>query len=151
VADNPASKLLRHLRRPDLSILGNAIRSLPPAQWQSRMFFRGVPDRELRLYTGNSFPHTLRKNPDTHPVFVLRSASTGHLLCPCSSKGNPRKNRYIIEGCALDMTGQVMDRNSFLIEQYPFTLPLDHRFQRRPHFLGRVPESCIHDQRGKCK
>lgn len=147
MAADPTSELIQHLRRPDLSILGNAIRSLPPAQWQTRMFFMGMADKELKHHTNESFPRTLRKTQNTHPVFVLRQGTTGHQLCPCSSKGNLRKHRYITKGCQLDMTSQVMDRNSFLIEQYVFILPLDHCFQKRPFFFGRVPDCCIRDQR----
>ena len=143
----PAADLIRYLRQPDLSILGDSIRSLPPLQWQDRMFFTGMADTELRQHTGGSFPATLRKDTTTHPIFLLQARNTGHLVCPCSSKGHSRKYRYIAEGCALVMKSFVMDRDSFLIEQYRFIIPLDHRFQKPLCFCGRVPDTCIHDQR----
>ncbi|WP_157469896.1 hypothetical protein [Desulfobulbus elongatus] len=110
------------------------------------MFFTGVADKELRQCTG-SFPATLRKDKTTHPVFLLQARNTGHLMCPCSSKGDRRKHRYIASGCKLEMTPNVMDRDSFLIEQYRFTVPLDHRFQKYLRFHGQVPDTCIHDER----
>lgn len=143
---DPASDLTLYLRQPDLSVLGNSIRSLPPTQWQDHMFFTGVADTELRQHTG-SFPATLHKKQNTHPVFLLQARHNGHLLCPCSSKGHWRKYRFITLGCELEMTSHVMDRDSFLIEQYRFTIPLDHRFQKHLRFCGRVPDSCIRDQR----
>ncbi len=38
-----------------------------------------------------------------------------------------------------------MDRDSFLIERYRFTLPVDHRLYKQLHFCGRVPIACIHN------
>jgi hypothetical protein len=137
------SALNKVVRHPDLSILGNAIKTLPQAQWQSRMFFMGVPDTDLQQYTGGEFPAILRPNMDTHPVFVLRNQPAGHLLCPCSSKGNKRALRYISKGCRLEMRDYVMDRDSFLVEHFVFTLPLDNRFSRKLMFKGLVPKSCI--------
>ena len=143
----PVADLIRYLCQPDLSILGNSIRSLPPLQWQDRMFFTGMADTQLRLYTGCVFPATLRKDTTTHPAFLLQARNTGHLMCPCSSKGQRRKYRYIAKGCALEMQSFIMDRDSFLIEQYRFIVPLDQRFQKPLCFCGRVPNTCIHDQR----
>lgn len=139
----PASALTQILRQPDLSILGNAIKALPPAQWQARMFFMGVPDTDLRQHTGGGFPAILRPDMDTHPVFILRRLAAGHFLCPCSSQGNKWKLRYIPKGCHLDMNDYVMDRDSFLIEHYIFTMPLDRRFSRKLIFKGLVPKACI--------
>jgi hypothetical protein len=140
---SPVTELNQTLRRqPDLNILGDAIKNLPPDQWKNRMFFMGVPDMDLRQHTGGKFPATLRPDKDTHPVFVLRCRPTGHLLCPCTSKRD-RKRWYIARGCRLEMTGHIMDRDSFLVENFSFTLPLDSRFSRKLLFRGRVPESCI--------
>lgn len=133
------------LRQPDLSILGNAVKSLPPAQWRARMFFMGVPDTDFRHHTNGEFPATLRPDMDTHPVFVLREQPTGHLLCPCTSRGNKKKLRYIKKGCRLEMKKNIMDRDSFLVENISFTFPLDGRFSRKLIFKGRVPVSCICD------
>lgn len=141
---NPSvSALNQVLRLPDLSILGNAIKTLPPVQWQTYMFFMGVPDADLRQHTGGGFPATLRSDMNTHPAFILRIGSTGHLLCPCSSKGNKQKLRYIQKGCRLEMSDHVMDRDSFLVEHYIFTIPIDSRFSRKLIFKGLVPISCI--------
>ncbi|MEA2114068.1 MAG: hypothetical protein U9P36_01640 [Thermodesulfobacteriota bacterium] len=137
------SALNQVLRQPDLSILGDSIKSLPPAQWKERMFFMGVPDTDLRMQTGGKFPATLRQHIDTHPVFVLRSRPSGHLLCPCTSRGNRRNSWYIAKGCRLEMRDYVMDRDSFLVESHVFTLPLDSRFSRKLSFKGVVPENCI--------
>ncbi len=135
--------LSRTLRRPDLRVLGDAIRSLPPAQWQDRMFFKGVADTDLRHHTGGRFPATLRPGMASHPLFVLRARPSGHLVCPCSSRGNRNHNWYIRKGCCLEMTEYVMDRDSFVIAHCSFTLPLDSRFSKKLKFLGIVPEDCI--------
>jgi hypothetical protein len=45
------------------------------------------------------------------------------------------------------MKEHTMDRDSFLIERYPFTLPLDHRLFKQVRFCGRVPEGCLVDRR----
>jgi hypothetical protein len=113
------------------------------------MLFTGVADTELKQHTGGSFPATLRQDKTTHPLFVFLARTTGHLGCPCSSKGHRRKDRYIAVGCRLDMTPHIMDRNSFLIEKYRFTVPLDHRFQKHLRFHGSVPATCIRDERDK--
>jgi len=137
-------KLLSQIRRPDLSILGDAIRKLSPMQWRERMFFAGVDDIDLKKWTGG-FPATFRNDYQTHPVFVLSCRPSGHLLCPCSSKG--RKNcRHIQKGCEFEMKQHISKQNSYLIETFRFTLPLDTRFSREPIFIGRVPLSCIVDR-----
>jgi hypothetical protein len=141
--NSSVSALNKDLRRPDLSILGDSIKYLPPAQWKQRMFFMGVPDTDLRSLTNGKFPATLRQQMDTHPVFVLRCRPSGHLLCPCTSGGNRQKSWYIAKGCRLEMRDYVMEKNSFLVDSHAFTLPLDSRFSRRLFFKGVVPESCI--------
>ncbi|WP_456386761.1 hypothetical protein [Desulfolithobacter sp.] len=141
---NPAITALNsYLRRPDLSILGDAITSLPVSQWHERMFFAGAPDKELRNYTDDVFPATMRRDRTTHPVFVLQCTQTGHLVCPCSSRGHRGRQRYIRCGCILEISGRTTEQDSFLVEDCTFTMPLDYRFSRKLQFLGRVPESCI--------
>ena len=140
---SPVSALNQVLRQPDLSILGNSVKSLPPAQWKERMLFMGVPDADLRQHTGGKFPATLRPNMDTHPVFVLQTRPSGHLLCPCTSKGNKRNTWYIAQGCCLEMHSYEMKKDCFLVDSHVFTLPLDSRFSRKLFFKGVVPESCI--------
>jgi len=135
--------LLQHIRKPDLSVLGNSIRKLSPMQWQERMLFAGVSDLDLKEWTGG-FPATLRKKQLTHPIFILCCQTSGHLVCPCSSKGKKRL-RYIRRDCELEMKDMSTDRNSFLIERFSFTLPLDSRFRINPIFLGKVPVCCIED------
>jgi len=143
---DPTASLIAQLRKPDLSILGNAIRSLPPTQWQDRMFFTGASDHELKGLTG-SFPATFRPDKNTHPVFILQAGSSGHTACPCSSSGDRKRDRYIQINCQLEMKANTMNRDSFLIERFRFTLPLDHRFYKTLHFFGRVPIACIQDLR----
>jgi hypothetical protein len=140
---SPLTALNRDLRRPDLSILGDSIKVLPAAQWKSRMFFMGVPDTDLRECTSDRFPATLRPDKNTHPVFVLSTRPTGHLLCPCSSRGNKKRLRYVRKNCCLEMKNYTMKCDSFLIEHITFTLPMDSRFSRKLIFKGRVPENCI--------
>ena len=136
-AQTPTASLVATLHKPDLSILGNAIRSLPPAQWTERMFFTGAADTELREQTV-AFPATLRQDKTTHPIFLLQAGTSGHAACPCSTKGHWRKFRYIREGCRLEMKEHTMDRDSFLIERYPFTLPQKRTCLNRRWSSGRV-------------
>ncbi len=140
--------LISELRRPNLEVLGSAISSLPPSQWKARMHFAGAPDTDLRTLTG-TFPATLRKEMDTHPIFVLEIQASGHIVCPCSSRGDPVRQRYIRQGCRLEIKGTVMDRNSYLVESCYFTMPLDMRFSRRLSFQGIVPANCIVTSRRK--
>lgn len=141
--NSSAAALNLVLRQPDLSILGDSIKTLSPALWKERMFFMGVPDTDLRTQTNEKFPATLRQHMDTHPIFVLRTRPSGHLICPCTSRGNKRNAWYIAKGCHLEMGDHVMDRDSFLVDSHAFTLPLDSRFSRKLFFKGVVPESCI--------
>ncbi len=137
------SDLLQQIRRPDLSILGNTIKKLSPMQWQERMFFAGISDLDLKEWTGG-FPATLRKEQITHPIFILCCRASGHLVCPCSSKRR-KKSRYIRKDCKLEMKDAFMDRDSYLVERFSFTLPLDSRFKKNPIFIGKVPTCCIVD------
>ncbi len=41
------------------------------------------------------------------------------------------------------MNDYLMDRDSFLVEHYIFTMPLDSRFSRKLSFKGLVPKECI--------
>ncbi len=141
--------LLTLIRQPDLSILGESIRTLPAQLWKTRMMFAGVPDVTLKDITG-SFPATFRKGHTTHPVFVLENIAVyAHKVCPCSSKGDRRRQRYVPKGCRLDMSNQVMDRNSFLVEKYTFQLPADRIFVKNLRFMGRVPEGTLQGHGGK--
>lgn len=128
--------------QPDLSVLSGCIRRLPPSQWQERMLFAGAPDRSLREQTG-SFPATFRSATSTHPIFVLRLLAAGHLVCPCSSSGSKHRQRYIRQNCRLELSGRITDRDSFLVEQYSFTMPLDDRLARHLMFRGLVPRECL--------
>jgi len=139
------ANLLQQIRRPDLSVLGNAIKKLPPMQWQERMFFAGVSDLDLKEWT-EGFPSTFRKEQITHPIFILCCRASGHLVCPCSSK-RKKRFRYIRKDCKLEMKDATTDRNSFLVERFSFTLPLDSRFRSKPIFIGKVPLCCIVDGR----
>lgn len=112
------------------------------------MFFYGAPDDDLFGMTG-SFPATRRREKDTHPLFVLKNLSTGHLVCPCSSKGRPRDKRYIRSGCPLELKKDTTSVRSYLVEACCFTLPLDTSFSRKLIFGGLVPSSCIVDERRK--
>jgi hypothetical protein len=138
--------LLRRLRAPDLSILGDSIRALPPTLWQQGMLFSGAPDNDLRHLTG-TFPASLHGGDSTHPIFILQTMPSGHLVCPCSSKGQATRFRYIRQGCLLEMNPTQTDIDSYLIESCQFTLPLDQRFSQRLHFRGLVPPDCIIDLR----
>lgn len=143
------SEVIEFIRIPDLSILSGSIRSIPFALWKENMFFAGALDTELKQLTG-SFPATFRPEQITHPVFVLTTSQTGHLLCPCSTKGAPAQNRYIREGCRLiNGRDHEMDKRSYLVEVHAFTMPLDKRFSSNLTFFGEVPASCIIDDRRK--
>lgn len=140
--------LVNLLRKPDLSILGASITSLPISHWRPNMMFFGAPDTDLRQLTG-AFPATMRPDKTTHPLFVLQVNTVGHYVCPCSSKGHSAKQRYVCCGCRLEMKNEAMKLDSFLVEACGFTLPLDQRFTGKLGFLGLVPESCLIDERNR--
>jgi hypothetical protein len=143
--------LLKHIRRPDLSVLGSSIKMVPPQLWKPRMIFAGALDVNLKKATG-AFPATFRKDHTTHPVFVLKNlAVASHQVCPCSSKGNPRQQRYVPRGCRLEMTDKKMDRDSFLVEKYSFILPGDSALVKNLFFLGRVPPGALKGRGGDKK
>ncbi len=143
---NDSKHIVEQLRRPDLSVLGNSIRSLSPGQWHAHMLFSGAPDTELKRLTG-AFPATFRQDKTTHPLFVLAAHGSGNLVCPCSSQGQTRQQRFIRKNCRLEMTAQATDKDSFLIERYIFTLPLDAQLCGKLTFRGRVPPACLVDER----
>lgn len=127
---------------PDLAVLGSGVKHLPPALWQARMFFHGARDLALRELTG-IFPATLRPDRKTHPLFILESIEgLGHRVCPCSSQ-NWAARRRIRQGCVLEITGRVTDRDSYLVESCAFNLPLDPEFSQRLLFMGLVPTPCL--------
>lgn len=108
------------------------------------MLFRGAPDASLREATG-AFPATFRSPHGTHPLFVLeRLPGLGHRVCPCSSR-NWAARRFIREGCVLEITGRVSDRNGYLVESCAFNLPLSPDFLEPLRFLGRVPPECLEE------
>lgn len=144
-----SSDVAKFIRKADLSILGNSIVSLPVSQWRDHMLFAGVPDQELKLFSG-TFPRTFRAEKTTHPIFVLLSLQTGMFVCPCSTKGSSSKFRFIMSGCRLNEgKEETMEQISYLVETCSFTLPLDQRFSRKLIYLGVVPETCIVDERGE--
>lgn len=127
---------------PDLSCLGSGMKRLPPLYWEPQMFFQGALDLRLREATG-VFPATLRPDRKTHPLFVLEAIDgLGHRVCPCSSR-NWAARRYIRQGCVLEYTGRVTDRNSYLVEACTFNMPLDPEFWQPLLFMGLVPTECL--------
>ncbi len=121
---------------------GSAIKKIPFECWQERMFFYGGCDHKLKELTG-SFPATFRKHHTTHPVILLeKNASHSFTACPCTSK--PKKSlSYIKADCPLDMTGNKLDRNSYIVRQYKFNLSPDPAFHRKLTLVGIVPEKCL--------
>lgn len=106
------------------------------------MFFQGALDKGLREATG-VFPATFRPDRKSHPLYVLdRVGDIGHRVCPCSSR-NWAARRFIREGCVLEITQRITDRNSYLVESCLFNLPLDPELWERLLFMGRVPEACL--------
>lgn len=121
---------------------GANIRKLPFAYWKKNMFFFGGCDRCLYKMTG-SFPTTFRKDQKTHPVFLLKKISdVSFKACPCSTKRS-RKTRYIHAGCRLELTGNVMDNKSYILDRFSFNLSRDPIFQKELIFFGLVPQQCI--------
>jgi hypothetical protein len=149
IVPSDGQDVVKFIRKADLSLLGNSITSLPVSQWRDRMLFAGAPDQELKFLTG-TFPRTFRTEKTTHPIFVLASMQTGMFVCPCSTKGNPSKFRFIRSGCRLkDGREETLEQPSYLVETCSFTLPMDRRFSRKLIYLGVVPETCIADDRGE--
>ncbi len=127
-----------------LALLGGVMAKMPVRFWEENMLFKGLENTWWRLKTGG-FPAT-DFTSGTHPLFVLRkNGNQGLLICPCSSKGG--KARYIKKGCVLLRTEERMDRNSFLVERFAFSLPVTATFAPQPRFQGMVPESCLAEGR----
>ena len=127
-----------------LAVLGGTMAKMPVRFWEENMLFKGVQNTWWRLKT-SGFPAT-DFTSGTHPLFVLRKkGNQGLLICPCSSKGG--KSRYIKKGCVLLHTDEHIDRNSFLVERFAFSLPVTATFSPQPNFHGKVPGSCITEVR----
>lgn len=126
-------------------VLGDSMTKIPVRFWEANMLFSGVKNTWWRMKTGG-FPAT-GSNTGTHPLFVLKpSSNVGFQVCPCSSKGHS-VNRYIQAGCALLQSGHVMDRDSFLVERFAFSMPVSSTFKLQAGFMGKVPETCIKGSR----
>lgn len=131
---------------PDLGLLGEAIRYLPPLYWEPGMLFCGAPDGYLRTLTG-VFPATFRAERLSHPIFVLQVLpGLGLQVCPCSSR-DYGASRFIHKECRLRYTNRSTDRDSYLVEDCSFNLPLDPAFCHHLRFLGLVPSLCLEDCR----
>jgi len=127
-------------------VLGDTVTKIPVRFWDANMLFSGVKNTWWRVET-IGFPATGLPS-GTHPLFVLRrSSNLGLHVCPCSSKGY-NVQRYIRAGCELLQGGHVMDRDSFLVERFAFTMPVSSTFKLQPGYMGKVPEACI---KGGCK
>ncbi len=126
----------------DLDAVLCSVRSLPLRYWRERMIFLGLKDTRFRGLTGGLFP---AKTGTTHPLFSLRKLpeEVGFKVCPCSSKKpfGDKPFRYVEKGCVLLHTGNVMDRNSYLVESIRFNIPSSEAYDL--HFLGEVPPECL--------
>lgn len=126
-------------------ILGDTMTKLPVRYWEKNMLFSGVSNVWWRKITGG-FPAT-KHSSGTHPLFVLGAKGNyGFQVCPCSSSGNIGA-RFIRRGCKLLLSVNVTDRDSFLVERFAFSLPMNSTFSDQPGFKGKVPETCIHRSR----
>lgn len=122
----------------DLEHLGSDIQYLPPYLWQERMFFRGAPDHTLRSLT-STFPSQVRTS---HPIFVLQAVSRLAVrACPCTSSPGPWP--YVPRNTRLEITGRIMDRTSFVLEDLIFPVPRDQKFTKALSFWGRVPKDRV--------
>ncbi|MFW6180014.1 MAG: hypothetical protein ACOC43_16780 [Desulfohalobiaceae bacterium] len=131
----------------DLSLLeGCSILDLPVSKWEQNMLFSAAKDKWLLQQTGGAFPAALRKDKSTHPIFVLQKlGNMGCRICPCTSRPN-RGGRYIVQGCRLEITGRSTDRDSYILEQFSFNLPLNPAFKPKLPLMGKVPQTCIRDK-----
>ncbi len=141
VREVAVERLFRKLKPRDLSVLGRALVRFPPAHWCPNMIFRGAADRELKKFS-KSFPSVLRPGHPTHPIFVLSESSFGHRVCPLSTK-NYSAGRFVAKNCVLEITGEVLDRDSYLVEDCAFLLPEDPVFWKGLRFTGTAPQACI--------
>lgn len=120
--------------RVELEQLGSDIQYIPPYLWQERMFFHGAADRALYNLT-KTFPRQIRTS---HPIFVLQAASRlAVVACPCTTKPGPWA--YIPRNTRLEITGRLMDRTSFVLEELSFPVPRDRQFTEGLSFWGQVP------------
>ncbi|NLV96237.1 MAG: hypothetical protein GX043_02725 [Desulfovibrionales bacterium] len=124
--------------------LSGTLTKIPVWLWKKNMFFMGVKNTWWKQKT-QYFPAT-QSTQGTHPLFVLDElANQGFRVCPCSSQGS--SSRYIHEDCQLTDTNMRMDRNSFLVDRFAFSLPITTMISPLPEYRGKVPQSCIKEGR----
>lgn len=124
-----------------LRALGRSLRRIPMSLWEENMFFTGAKDRALKEKT-LQFPKRLKGSGSTHPIFVLKGLGNfGYQVCPCTSKY--QMGRYIKAMCVLSITKEIVEVDSFLLEQFAFSLGHGDQMIKRLRFKGIVPEECI--------
>lgn len=131
--------------KPNLELVGPAIKYIGPRYWQPRMLFGGMLDIVFKNIT-KEFPQRLKGKGirHTHPIFVLETRpDLAHRVCPCSSKKFSLTAQYIAVGCVLDYTKLIINRTSYLVTEHAFLIPTDLDWLTRLRFMGQVPHECI--------
>jgi hypothetical protein len=122
---------------------------IPMRYWRPYFRFIGLRDATLHSLSDGAFPRKLEAGK-MHPLFSLERLADGigFKLCPCSSKKpfEMSRYRYIREGCQLLHTEEIVDRNSYLVEN--ITLNIPPSMYRDMKFRGEVPEACIESVSG---
>jgi len=120
-------------------ILGPSITRIPVQMWETNMFLHSVKNNWWLEKTG-TFPDKA-KSKGSHPLYVLKTTSTGFRVCPCSSK--QQDGKYIKKGCELQKTGKYMDRDSYILEKFRFNISRTMHFAAKPTLYGIVPKHCL--------
>lgn len=117
--------------------------TIPLKFWRPNYRFIGLGDERLYQLSNGTFPRRLENK--MRPIHSLESLPHGvaFKICPCSSKRpfDMKKVRFIREGSRLLHTNEVVDRNSYLVENVPLNIPSS--MYRDIKFKGEVPEECI--------
>jgi hypothetical protein len=117
--------------------------NIPLKFWRPNYRFLGLSDEKLYQISNGTFPRKLEFK--MRPIHSLEGLPYGvaFKVCPCSSKRpfDMHKVRFVREGCRLLHTNEVVDRNSYLVENVPLNIPSS--IYRDIKFRGEVPVECI--------
>ncbi len=155
VAANPEEELFRELfGGGTLSSIPKRVRGLPPLKkddrppmeyWRKGWVFKNVQDLIWQNITEGAFPDYVHT---THPGYVLQEIGDyGIALCPLTTHPKKKQRKRLIpKGKLLDVTGHVMDKDSYLVERAISRLPrCGQIFKRNPSFLGVYPPEKLQD------
>lgn len=111
------------------------------AYLEERTFLRWMKNSDLKKRTEGKFDGG--KFDGAHPVFILSEIGIcTYRCCPCTSKRNSQAS-YIKKGAKPMPLGDRMDRDSFILHIFSFTVTGTDPLLRRLSVDGRIDENDI--------